>query len=62
MGNLVDRIAAGGVTDFIDAYYGTYHWHTFNVADSAISVGIFLMIVDILFAREEPSGEAVEGA
>jgi signal peptidase II len=48
IGNLMDRIAAGSVTDFIDAYLGTYHWHTFNLADSAITVGICLMALEIL--------------
>lgn len=50
VGNLVDRIANGAVTDFIDVYFGTYHWHTFNIADSAISVGIVLMAVDIFLS------------
>jgi len=50
VGNLLDRIAAGSVTDFIDAYVGQYHWHTFNVADSAITIGICLMAVEILLA------------
>ena len=45
VGNLMDRIANGAVTDFVDFYFGTYHWHTFNVADAAISVGIGLMIL-----------------
>ena len=45
VGNLLDRIARGAVTDFVDFYFGTYHWHTFNVADTAISVGIGLMIL-----------------
>lgn len=53
VGNLLDRIAAGFVTDFIDAYFGTYHWHTFNVADSAITVGIALMALDIFFAGKK---------
>ena len=53
VGNLMDRIAAGFVTDFIDAYVGTYHWHTFNVADSAITIGITLMAVDILLAGKK---------
>ena len=48
VGNLVDRLGSGGVTDFIDVCVGTYHWHTFNVADSAITVGIVLMAVDLL--------------
>ena len=50
VGNLMDRVAAGSVTDFIDAYVGTYHWHTFNMADSAITIGIGLMAVEILLA------------
>jgi signal peptidase II len=45
VGNLLDRALSGGVTDFIDFYYGTYHWHTFNVADSAITIGISLMVL-----------------
>ena len=48
VGNLLDRIAAGSVTDFIDAYIGTYHWHTFNLADSAITIGICLMALEVL--------------
>jgi signal peptidase II len=48
VGNLVDRLGSGSVTDFIDVYVGTYHWHTFNVADSAITVGIALMALDLL--------------
>lgn len=46
VGNLIDRLASGGVTDFIDVYVGTHHWPSFNVADSAITVGIGLMILD----------------
>jgi signal peptidase II len=56
VGNLIDRIANRAVTDFIDAYLGTYHWHTFNVADSAITIGICLMALDILFGRKGPAG------
>lgn len=48
VGNLVDRIASGAVTDFIDFYVGSWHWHTFNLADSAITIGIALMAVEIL--------------
>ncbi len=54
VGNLMDRIAAGSVTDFIDAYVGTYHWHTFNVADSAITIGICLMAVEIFVGGRKP--------
>ncbi len=56
VGNLMDRVLSGAVTDFVDFYYGTYHWHTFNVADSAISVGIGLMIIGTFRRQEvEPS-------
>jgi signal peptidase II len=46
VGNLIDRLASGAVTDFVDVYVGSYHWPAFNVADSAITVGIGLMILD----------------
>ena len=58
LGNLLDRLFTGGVTDFIDFYYGSYHFHTFNLADSAITVGIGLMAADALFRRSaEPAEE-----
>ncbi len=49
VGNLIDRVAQGSVTDFIDFYVGTYHWHTFNIADSAITIGITLMLIGSFF-------------
>ena len=55
VGNLIDRIANQAVTDFIDAYFRSYHWHTFNVADSAITIGICLMMLDMFFPRKEPA-------
>lgn len=51
-GNLIDRIYIGKVIDFFDFYVGHYHWPAFNIADSSISVGIFLLIVDLLFVKE----------
>lgn len=57
VGNLLDRVMNGGVTDFIDFYFGSYHWHTFNVADTAISIGIGLMILGTLLHREEPADD-----
>jgi signal peptidase II len=50
-GNLYDRILYGYVTDFIDAFYGSYHWPTFNVADSSITVGICLLLLVILVQK-----------
>ncbi|MDD4914805.1 MAG: signal peptidase II [Methylococcales bacterium] len=46
VGNLIDRIAYGYVIDFLDVYYRTWHWPAFNVADSAICIGVGLMILD----------------
>ena len=45
-GNLVDRLfrASGGVVDFIDVYYASWHWPAFNVADSAISIGAVMLL------------------
>jgi len=49
-GNLIDRLRFGAVVDYLDFYWGAYHWPAFNVADSAITVGVsilaFRMLVD----------------
>ena len=58
VGNLIDRVANGAVTDFIDAYFRSYHWYIFNVADSAITIGICLMILHMLLHRREPAEDA----
>jgi len=47
-GNLVDRLVSGYVLDFVDVYIGNWHFWAFNVADAAISVGVALMILDLL--------------
>ena len=52
-GNLVDRVMRGAVVDFIDVYYGRFHWPAFNVADSAITVGVALLVLSSLRGREE---------
>src|SRR5207249_4102702 len=49
-GNLIDRIAAGSVVDFVDVYWRTWHFWAFNVADSAVSIGVAIMILDMLGA------------
>ena len=46
-GNVFDRIMWGRVTDFLDFYLGSYHWHTFNIADSAIVVGSGFLLLDL---------------
>ena len=46
IGNLIDRVAYGYVIDFLDVYYDSWHWPAFNIADSAICVGVALMLLD----------------
>ncbi len=53
VGNVVDRIVYGHVIDFIDVFYGSWHWPTFNVADSAISIGAFLLLLDVFRGSHE---------
>ena len=54
LGNLVDRLRFGHVTDFIEVYHRQWSWPAFNVADSAISVGAVLLIVFGLGGRKVP--------
>jgi signal peptidase II len=51
LSNLVDRIRAGRVVDFLDIYYRAYHWPSFNLADSAIVVGAFFLILQVFFSE-----------
>jgi signal peptidase II len=48
VGNLIDRARLGYVIDYVDVHWGSYHWPAFNVADAAITVGVALLILDIL--------------
>src|SRR5215470_11975117 len=48
LGNLFDRLAYGYVVDFLEFYIGSYHWPSFNIADSAISVGVALLAIEII--------------
>ncbi|HEY9148425.1 MAG TPA: signal peptidase II [Gammaproteobacteria bacterium] len=48
LGNVIDRLYFGYVIDFLDFYYGRWHWPAFNVADMAISVGAVMLIIDSL--------------
>lgn len=57
VGNLVDRVAHGHVTDFIQVWFGSWPFPSFNVADAAISVGAALLIIDSLFfSGRSPGG------
>ena len=52
-GNVFDRAVWGRVTDFLDCYIRDYHWHTFNLADSAIVVGSGLLLIDLLRPKKQ---------
>jgi signal peptidase II len=58
LGNVYDRMVYGYVIDFLDLYYGSYHWPAFNIADSAIFIGAGLLIIDMFKNKEE--NESVE--
>jgi len=51
VGNLIDRFIYGKVVDFLDFYIGTYHWPAFNMADSAITIGMGILIYHIIFKK-----------
>lgn len=55
LGNLLDRVFREGVVDFIEVYYATYHWPSFNVADSVISLGVGLLILDMVLGPGKAS-------
>ena len=50
-GNLIDRLGAGYVVDFVDVYWRGWHFWAFNVADAAITIGVAFMILDLLDMR-----------
>ena len=58
VGNLIDRIRLREVIDFLDFYLGPYHWPAFNVADSAITVGTFLVAISFVFQHKKGAGKA----
>ena len=53
IGNLIDRVYYGYVIDFIDVYYNTSHWPAFNIADSAISIGAVMLVIDAFRNKEK---------
>jgi signal peptidase II len=60
-GNALDRLIHGGVTDFLEVRLGTYRWPAFNVADSAISIGAVLVLVELLFGGRHRSDSSERG-
>ena len=55
VGNVIDRIRFGKVIDYIDVFYRSYHWPAFNVADAAISVGVFLLFWCLIVRKDRPA-------
>lgn len=60
IGNLIDRVRMGEVVDFLDVYWRNHHWPAFNVADSAICVGVAMLALDLF--REERRAKKQEVA
>lgn len=58
VGNLMDRLRLGWVTDFLDFHWRQYHWPAFNVADSAICVGVGIYILSALWLASHPLHES----
>ena len=58
VGNLVDRVRFGYVVDFIQLHYQDWYWPAFNVADSAITVGAVLLVIDSFFDRSRADGDS----
>ncbi len=55
VGNLIDRVRQGYVLDFVDVYWGTWHFWAFNVADVSITIGAILVCVDLLLVKHHAS-------
>ena len=58
LGNVIDRVTRAFVVDFIDFYWGSWHFAAFNVADSAITVGAGLLILDMILQARKPAAVA----
>lgn len=59
VGNLIDRLAYGYVIDFLDVYYESWHWPAFNIADSAITLGVILMLLESFGVGQAKSSDSV---
>ncbi len=53
IGNVIDRSIHGAVMDFLDVHINVYHWPAFNIADSCITVGAIILVIDSLFSRRQ---------
>ena len=57
VGNLIDRLDTGRVVDFLDVYVGDWHWPAFNVADSAITLGVILLLFSSFRGEQGEQGQ-----
>lgn len=55
LGNVIDRVRFGYVVDFLDFYYQQWHWPAFNIADSAITAGVAILVIVILGGSKHPA-------
>ncbi len=62
LGNLIDRVLYGRVVDFIQVYYHGWYWPTFNIADSAISIGAVLLVIDALLGPPRHASSTATGS
>lgn len=53
IGNLIDRVQYGYVIDFIDVYVNQWHWPIFNIADSAVCIGAFMLVIDVIWLSQK---------
>lgn len=60
IGNLIDRVRMGEVIDFLDVHWYRHHWPAFNVADSLICVGVFLLALDMLLEEKRLKGKVAQ--
>jgi signal peptidase II len=60
IGNVIDRLRYGEVVDFIQWYVKSYYWPSFNVADSAISIGVGLLAIDMIFLKKSQPGDSAK--
>lgn len=51
IGNMIDRLRFGEVVDYLDFYWGVYHWPTFNVADSGVTIGVVIFLLHIVLRK-----------
>lgn len=54
VGNLIDRVRMGSVVDFLDFYLGRWHWPAFNIADSAITIGVGIFLLHLFLKKTAP--------